>query len=397
MEKIYMEESKKKKRSVFDFSVVLSFAVAIFAVFSLIAVGFNKTSYAAPVTGDSFTFHTGKSTGDRPLQVTGWQINASDEKISGTDFTVSLYYSDASYTNPVYCIEANNTDIDDNIVYNKESKIEDYGLLYLLSKSNANGNSIITNSNSNKYIEAWATQVAIWVYMSEKYPENNMHKLNATKLSNIKSAKYFTVQSSDNINSQYDVIFNENVYTKYIEPLVKEALNVNSIRQVTVSKDEGEIAKTSDGKFYQTTLITVMGNPASDFINYDINLTGIDGAIAVDENGNTLENKNVSAGQKFYVRIPADKVTESVQTLNIGVTGHFNVLTGYIYSSGAKQKVVSVYGGVEDASSGLPIEIVGAPDTKMNKVQTIYFIGLVVLLCGVGIIYANAKPVEVEQ
>ena len=35
-----------------------------------------------------------------------------------------------------------------------------------------------------------------------------------------------------------------------------------------------------------------------------------------------------------------------------------------------------------------------ADDTGMSKAQTIYFIGLIVLLCGVGIVYANAKPVE---
>ena len=30
----------------------------------------------------------------------------------------------------------------------------------------------------------------------------------------------------------------------------------------------------------------------------------------------------------------------------------------------------------------------------MSAAQTIYFIGLIVLLCGVGIVYANAKPIE---
>ena len=43
------------------------------------------------------------------------------------------------------------------------------------------------------------------------------------------------------------------------------------------------------------------------------------------------------------------------------------------------------------------VELVFAPDTGMNTTQTIYFIGLIVLLCGVGIVYANAKPVQVKQ
>ena len=31
------------------------------------------------------------------------------------------------------------------------------------------------------------------------------------------------------------------------------------------------------------------------------------------------------------------------------------------------------------------------PDTGMSSAQSIYFIGLVILLCGIGIIYANTK------
>ena len=59
MEKIYMEENKNRK-SVIDGSVVLSFVVAAFAIFSLVAVGFNQISYAAvphSPTEDTFTFY----------------------------------------------------------------------------------------------------------------------------------------------------------------------------------------------------------------------------------------------------------------------------------------------------------------------------------------------------
>ena len=34
------------------------------------------------------------------------------------------------------------------------------------------------------------------------------------------------------------------------------------------------------------------------------------------------------------------------------------------------------------------------PDTGISAAQTVYFIGLIVLLSGVGIIYANVKPTE---
>ena len=54
MEKIYESEQfeehsfKHKKKSSLNGSVILSFAVAFFAIFSLIVCGFNEISYAAP-------------------------------------------------------------------------------------------------------------------------------------------------------------------------------------------------------------------------------------------------------------------------------------------------------------------------------------------------------------
>ena len=55
---------------------------------------------------------------------------------------------------------------------------------------------------------------------------------------------------------------------------------------------------------------------------------------------------------------------------------------------------MSVTGTTVNENKGIEVEFVGAPDTGMNTAQTIYFIGLIILLCGVGIVYANAKPVE---
>lgn len=381
-----MEENKKKKKGLLDFTTVLSFAVAFFAIFSLVAVGFNQISYAAPVFDDSFTFNTMKGSDGRPVSVVGKDANNVDM------FTVNLYFSDAAYTKPIFCIERS-IDVGDGLQYTKGDAINDYGLLYLLNNSFSYGNSI---PNSNKYIDAWATQVAIWFYLNETQPGVSAYNWrDSDNVEAIKKATIFSVLNDP--SSTNDINFGYSIYDRHIRPLVDAAKSASSLKQITVTKDDGEIVKTSDGKFYQTPLITVIGDPSSDLVNYDINLEGIDGAFAIDENGNNLETKNVSAGQKFYVRIPSDKVTNSVQNLNINVTGHFKSLAGNIYISGNYQKVVSVYDSIEDVGGGLSIEVVGAPDTGMNSAQTIYFIGLVVLLCGVGIIYANAKPVEVKQ
>ena len=112
-----MEENKNRK-SVIDGSVVLSFVVAAFAIFSLVAVGFNQISYAAvphSPTEDTFTFYA-----------TGEKISVS---VDGTpvNYNVPLYYSDSSKNNTIFCVE-HNADVLDQTVYNKKEKIPRFSL-----------------------------------------------------------------------------------------------------------------------------------------------------------------------------------------------------------------------------------------------------------------------------
>ena len=61
------------------------------------------------------------------------------------------------------------------------------------------------------------------------------------------------------------------------------------------------------------------------------------------------------------------------------------------------QKVITVTSSTTLTGDATTMEVTGVPDTGVSSAQTIYFVGLIVLLCGVGIVYANAKPVQVKQ
>ena len=390
MEKIYMEESQrqKKSKSVFNFSVLMSFVVAIFAIFSLAMFGITSNqatsiSYAASVTGDSFYFyHEGTA-----------RVQGTDGE--GNSFVVPLYYSDDSATNPVFCIEHKAevvSDESDPPLYLKGDAIEDYGLLYILDNSLANDVDII---NGNKFVETWATQVAIWLYLYEKNPDVAIHNISSEDMTGIQNANTFNY--NEGIVSR--TVTADGVYAK-IRALVDEAKNVSSSRKLSVTKASDSIAKSADGNYYQSAKISVVGNPSTSLTSYTISVSGIDGAYVVDADGRDIEGE-VAAGTDFYVRVPTEKVTEKVQTINVNVTGKFTSLTGNEYYTERKsaagedlQKVVSVTGNVINVNAGTEVEFIGAPDTGMNAAQTIYFIGLIVLLCGVGIVYANAKPVE---
>ena len=391
-----MEDNNKKKgkNSVIDASVILSFAVAIFAIFSLVMADISLSqkshvSYAAPTSElpSSFTFNKG----DYVIATNGDQT---------TSFEVPMYMADNDADNPVFCVEHTAT-VQDNESYSSGDAITDYGLLYLLNNSYANGVSVTgATGNDAKYIEAWVTQSAIWMYLYEKSggaqtPTTSKNYLTAAEVNGIKNAyKLNKRHGSDDPVLVYE---GANLYT-YVSRLVSEALTVSDVVKLSVTKQNDEISASEDKKFYFSSLITVTGDPSSSLKSYTVSLDGIDGAKAVKEDGSELEAV-VTTPTAFMVRIPADKITEGIQKVTVSVNGTFETLEGKYYTAATTdlQKVVSVKAGQTIKSAGTEVEFYGAPDTGMSTAQTIYFIGLIVLLCGVGIVYANAKPVQVKQ
>ena len=391
-----MEENnnKKGKKSVVNASVVLSFVVAIFAIFSIAVAGISMNqgsgvSYAAPTDlPDNFTFN---------LLEGGTDIVGSD----GTNnFSAPMYVANNDANNPVFCVE-HNTDVHNGESYTSGDVIEDYGLLYLLNNSYANGIKITNLSGENaKYVEGWITQVAIWMYLYETDPtatqSTSKNYIVPDDVQVIKNAVKLIKFNADRSES-VEVYKGQNLYTAYIKPLVDKAKAATDVAVLNVSKASDEISMSEDKKFYFSALITVTGDPSSSLKNYTVSLNGIEGAKAVDEEGTEL-GPTVTPGTKFYVRIPAEKVTKEVQKVVVSVAGNFTTLEGKYYNAaGDFQKVVSVKTGEKSISRGTEVEFIGTDDTGMNTVQTIYFIGLIVLLCGVGIVYANAKPVQVKQ
>ena len=389
---------KKGKRGVVNASVVLSFAVAIFAIFSIAMAGLSMTqktgvSYAAPTAlPNNFTFN---------LRDGGRDIYGTDTNSTGQSFfNVPMYVADNDNDNPIFCVE-HNADVNNGESYSVGDDIEDYGLLYLLNNSFANEVNVTNVTGTNSvYVESWVTQVAIWMYLYETDPTatqaTSKNYISPEDINIIKNVNKLTVYDASHMGS-LDAYQGEKLYPKYVKPLVDKAKLATDVAYLTVSKASDDISISEDKKFYYSSLITVIGDPSDSLKRYTVSLTGIDGAKVVDENFEELGSP-IARGTKFYVRIPADKVTKEVQKVVITVDGVFGTLEGKYYNAaGAYQKVVSVKAGEKTISKGTEVEFVGTDDTGMTTVQTIYFIGLIVLLCGIGIVYANAKPVQVKQ
>ena len=406
MEKIYEENNQSQKPKRISFSVVLSFAVALFAVVSLIAVGFSQISYAAE--GDSNkTVHFGKF-GTEDAEIIA---NNNEDPI----LEVPMMFFDSSDATtarePVFCIEHGKDAGETEGAYSSDGEVyDDLGLIYIMNKSRVLGGSGIVPStvkypsshthageqlsaNDLKDLETYATQIAIWLHMHETYSSGDRHgRLDATTLS--------LIEGASNLYStrDYDAgpIFSGNLYTAYIKPVVDAAANASNYKTVHAVLASKSISLVGDSDIYQTDKINVVATPSDDLVNYSVDLYNLDGAYVVDKDGNKKTGLDTFApGEYFYIRVPVNKITDTNKTVDIVITGEFSgYLGGEYFVADGQQAIVSVTSENFRVANSESIDFMVAPDTGMTTAQTIYFIGLIVLLCGVGIIYANAKPVE---
>lgn len=397
MEKIYENEQNEeqsfqhKKKSNLSFSVISSFMVSILAVFSLIVYGFNEVSYAAPenVFAEKINFyHYTKDGEDVSL------IADHDGKFIQTP----LFFSDSAFTKPLFCVEhavdPSNTGAELSLINSSPTvgSNADPGIAYIIKNSFIKGNNMLPHSNRDA--EMFATQMAIWAYLYIKYPGEAKYAFTEDQVTALVSAKRIRYRTASDYIDLYET--DTSIYQAYIEPIVVEALDAYSSHAIIISESNDSITKVENGRFYQTPKISIFGDPDGEFVSYDLSLKGVEGAFAVNaSNGQKIENlTNIPKGTEIYIRVPSDKITQALQELKIEVSGNFNTFYTNDYGENNNQKVISVDDATKVVIHGTEIDLVGTPDTGMSSAQTIYFIGLIVLLCGVGIVYANAKPIE---
>lgn len=414
MEKIYMEDSSRKSsksRSQLNLSVVLSFVVAFFAIFSLMACGISQVSYAAP--------QTNPPSGDFTFYEADYSIKGSDSNNSEDHLIVIPYFSDAALLNPIFCIEHHNQHIDDGqTVYTRDKKITDNGLVYILEHSYVNGKKIFYTSNNDltteqQYVETWATQAAIWYYLyltnaSTSHNETDPNYLSESQVNGLIHADKIVVGtneiSANGLGAKVknfvdDVIANHRNASEHNFELHKDSEELDD-------NQKPKYTKTNDGKYYQSKAYSMTSddNPVS----YTVSLSGdVEGAFICDSQGNPITG-TLNPSDTFYVRMPVESVSENEEKhVNIQVTAEFNLFAGYEFKGSTTtnpnvlaadhQRIVSLVNEKVTTDRNDALVIIGAPDTSMSTAQTIYFIGLVVLLCGIGIVYANAKPAQSKQ
>lgn len=398
-----MENNQNKKnQSTFQqvFKSQLSRKLSVFMVlvsfFSFLLIGVTNVSYAAVTEipedtglGDSFT-----------TAPAGTQIN------SNTGFPVFMYSTSNGI--PIFCLERD-INYRGGITMSKKEQITDQGLLYVMAHTFPHVK--FKDSKGTEFpdeVQTWITQATIWQYLYETGAANNATGSgNVANIENIKTAVSLSWEGNV-LGCRMDgcdagASSQETFYDARIAPIVANARqsNVTANGTIDISLANQEMSITEDEKYYQTSLVTITNSDPNNFVSDSLKVeiqSAPDGTILIDENGQEIENyDNVT---KFYVRIPVESVTEENKSVLLHAEGTFRGYDGYYYKADGAQTVSTVFTTDVKAFDDLDIPInytPEVPDTSMSIAQSVYFIGLVVLLCGVGIIYANAKPRQKQQ
>ncbi|MBQ2639811.1 MAG: hypothetical protein IJF92_03515 [Bacilli bacterium] len=400
MEKIYEENNQSNNDSKFKkvmgskvphhFSALL----ILVAFASFLAIGFRgHESYAIDPEQlpDEFeTIPLGNSAyreimSTKPANL---DIAESEGYIEGSNVPYNFTTTDPAIQ--VFCLDKSKEIQTRGSLFKKSDEGVDSGIAYILSQHDA-----ANKSSLHAYEKTWITQVAIWLYQKDQmYPDDAFLK-NIDKVTEITALK---VPTAEDPFTHYQ----GNLYNEFVAPLVAAAKNTTNTK-LNITKASDNVTVTSDNKYYKTPVITVTGLVSGS--TYSLKLTNApEGTKVYKSDGTEITDLNTinAADNQFYLLSPLDKVTEKSKSVSVAVTGSQYAAVKYNpYNTNGSidtsiQPLVILTN--DTAEKGLELNYSpSVPDTSMNTAQSIYFIGLVILLCGLGIIYANAKPKVTEE
>ena len=130
-----------------------------------------------------------------------------------------------------------------------EGSNADAGISYIISNSYVKGKKMLP-AGAPTDAEAFATQIAIWAYLFNKYPTNTDYVLTQDQIAALVGAD--TLYYYDPTAADYEVVYeaDTSIYKTYIEPVVLNALKASFTQRVIITKGNDNITKVDDGKYY---------------------------------------------------------------------------------------------------------------------------------------------------
>ena len=391
MEKIYMHDNQNKKvrRARKRGSSVTTVLVAIVAVAALIVVGFGQISFAIPEEGVTLGNEFTSATPDNNTLVYG----------QNSKFGVNSLLTDKGQH--VFCIERD-VDYEGNLKYVKSERVLDSGLLYVMSNVYPNKKIMDGENELPVGVQVWLSQSAVWIYAATSGYKNNTEMTKEVVEGILYETELYGKDGTVLISLSEDEEY-QSLYDKYglLELLIEaKKLGTAPSNSLDVTKKSEGVSMTSDGKYYQTGFVDVVGTVLSEsigsFNGFELKLNKApEGTMVVDKDGKEITDlTNLQPGTKFAFKVPVDKVKEENKKMEVSVLGSFDSYAADIYVAEGSQTVTSVSKINNNLSVPLDLELNYAPtvpNTALNNSATLYIIGLILLLSGLGIFYTSAK------
>ena len=391
MEKIYMHDNQNKKvrRARKRGSSVTTVLVAIVAVAALIVVGFGQISFAIPEEGVTLGNEFTSATPDNNTLVYG----------QNSKFGVNSLLTDKGQH--VFCIERD-VDYKGDLKYVKSERVLDSGLLYVMSNVYPNKKIMDGENELPVGVQVWLSQSAVWIYAATSGYKNNTEMTKEVVEGILYETELYGKDGTVLISLSEDEEY-QSLYDKYglLELLIEaKKLGTAPSNSLDVTKKSEGVSMTSDGKYYQTGFVDVVGTVLSEsigsFNGFELKLNKApEGTMVVDKDGKEITDlTNLQPGTKFAFKVPVDKVKEENKKMEVSVLGSFDSYAADIYVAEGSQTVTSVSKINNNLSVPLDLELNYAPtvpNTALNNSATLYIIGLILLLSGLGIFYTSAK------
>lgn len=402
MEKIYMNDNDKKtarrKRQSQQSkqSIVGSVVIAFVAMLALVVVGFNQISFAIPEEGETIL-------GDGFVSLEPTENPTERAYGEPSAFGANQFYTKDG--NIVFCLERD-VDYLGNKNYSKDEILNDAGLMYILA-------SVYPNEefapDLGTEARLWLSQTAIWIYAHNNgYINNSAHitdedvtKIyNDTKiyLFNADPGVYVAEVTADDIAAGKTTLYKKYGVDKILEDA--QSLKDKPVASLRATKRSDNISMTNDNKYFQTDYIDVVSTVSSDklgkFNAYKININKAPaGTFVIDTEGKKIDNiDNLPAGTSFALRVPIDNVNNNNINMEISVLGSFESYVAHKYIALDSQTVTAVKKINNNISVPLNVQLrytPRVPDTALSDSKPLFFIGVILLLSGLGIFYTSAK------
>lgn len=278
----------------------------------------------------------------------------------------------------------------------------DYGITYIIVNAfdYLKKNNIEERKTYNRNVElSWFTQVAIWKYQDI----NNFSKVSMNS-NELYEAGYNTTQDffNDVNNTRYKLVYSDRAITLWnlADGLVAEAKKVSSASNLTLNYD-GNYTIEENTKKVKTTLISSSTSGSISSFALDLSKAPSGTKVYNESNAEITSLSNIPSNTKFYLEIPVENIENFTYDFNVTASATIGNYKGHRYkkSENTEQSAaaidttyVLVTAEPEQMQSTIEMKATHVEDSASSIPKMMYIIGLLILLCGVGIIYGNMKP-----